>query len=65
MLSNTGLVGQCLGQPRAPIQGFGRSSVQSTSISNFEVKSSFGAYGAQRPQIKAQTRIFSMAADEA
>ena len=64
MLSSIRSVGQSFEQPRASIQGFGRSVVRPSRSSRSVASSSFGTQGVQRPQ-KTQTLIFSMTTDEA
>ena len=48
MLSGTGLGGQSFAQPRAPVQGFGGTTVRPSVSSRLEVGSS-GTQGNQRP----------------
>ena len=64
MLNSTGLVGQSSKQPRALVQGFGRSVRRLSGFLRLVVGISFGTQGVQRPQ-RTQTRIFAMTADEA
>ena len=63
MVSGTGSVGQSSVQPKAPIQGLGRSTMRS-SFSFWSKAGSFGTQGVQRPQ-RTQTRIFAMTSGEA
>ena len=63
MINGTDSVGQSYAQPRAPIQGFGRSAVRPSVFSRSEAGSS-GTQRVQRPQ-RAQTCIFAMTSAEA
>ena len=63
MVSETGLEKQSSAQPRAPVQGFGATTIRSSVSSRLEV-GRFGTQGNQRPQ-RTQTRIFAMTSGEA
>ena len=65
MMSGTDSIGQYSTQPRAPIQGFGRSTVRPIVSSQSKGSSSFGTQRVQRSQQRAQTRIFAMTIGEA
>ena len=63
MSNATASVEQTLSQPRALAVSSGRAVGRPSGSVKFATGSSSGAQGVQRPQ-RAQTRVFSMTADE-